>query len=200
MKKIILLLMLLMFIGCSKDNPIVPPIDPVFESEEFALETKLWGRIATKNSSSSHEPWNGLPGFIVAYKIWNNYTDDLVVEYILHIRGARLQADIALLIPINKAPLLSSTAGLLCKKINPNLDPSGIVDGNIIHAEDNLFAIAFAESKHREEGEGAVFDWDEWFSVYFSVTIRAFTFESLSKGQVYEFESEPVEIILKREL
>ena len=79
----------------------------------------------------------------------------------------------------------------MCKRINVNLDIVDIVDSNIIQAGESLFAVAFAESR-REEG---YFSWDNWISVYQTVTIKAYTFESLSKGGIdfFEYKSDPIE-------
>ena len=190
MKKILILLII--FMGCSKDNPV-----SVFESESYNIELKNWGEIATRNSSSTYPDWNGKPGMLASHWINNTSSEDLKIEYTIHIRGARLQEDIARLILIGDSPLLSSTLGLLCRKTNSNLDPIDIIESNILLVGEDGFGIAFAESKPREEGdEGAVFDWGEWFSIYYSVTIRAFTFESLSKGGgfLFEYETEWIEI------
>ena len=68
-----------MFIGCSKNNPIETNIETVFESETFALEIKPWNALATNNSASKYEPWNGLAGITVGDWLRNGYTFPLKV-------------------------------------------------------------------------------------------------------------------------
>ena len=132
--------------------------------ETFNLEIKEWGRRATNNNSSPI--WNGLRGMQVGHSIRNNHDVDLRIEYVLNIRGARLESDIGRLISISDSPFLYSSVGLLCKDTNANIDPIDIVQDNIIKSGEHLFAIAFAEV-----------DWGEWFSVYSTVTINATTVE-----------------------
>lgn len=188
MKKLLMLFMCIFVISCSTNDPV----SVVFEPELFPLEIMVWNEIATNNSSNKNSDWNGKAGMLVGHAVRNNNDVDLVVEYILHIRGARTQEDIATLIPLDLAPLLLSVPGLLCRNTNANLDPFDIIEGNIILSGEQLFAIAFAESK----GEDGF--WKTWWSIYYSVTIRAFTFESLSKGGlIFEYESEPTEIMLR---
>ncbi len=177
LNKVFWTMLLFLVAGCSGESPIS------FESESFNLEIKEWGKKATNNNASSYPPWNSRPGMIVGYVLWNDF-EDLKVEYILHIRGARPQENLAIRFPIDTAPLLSSTLGLLCNKTNDNLDPIDIIRDNIIRSGKRIYAIAFAESK-----KGENFNWDDWFSIWTSVTIRAFTFESLSKGYIFEYES-----------
>jgi len=187
MEKILILLML-MFMGCSKDIPV----PAIFEPELFPLEIKEWGSWATLNSSSKHPPWNGLRGLISGHSIRNNNDIDLMVKYTLHIRGGSSKNDNNGLLPIEEAPLLLSSVGLLCRKINDNLDPFDIIESNIILAGEHLFAVAFAESKIPHNF------WSDWWRVYSSVTIWAFTFESLGKGRlIFEYESNPVLINLE---
>ena len=175
MKKILLLLM---FMSCSKDAPV----PTIFEPELFTLEIKEWGAWPTNNSSNAHPAWNGRAGIVVAHSIWGEDVD-LKIEYKLIIRGARLQEDIARLIPIDEAQFIMSVQGLICKKTNANLNPMDIIESNILSAGGRVFGIAFAESVP-DSGY-----WEQWYSIYYSVRVRAFTFESLGKGLIFEYNS-----------
>lgn len=152
--------LLIFILGCGADSVTN------FEPETFNLEIKEWGRRATNNNASGYSPWNGLAGMQVGHSIRNNHKVDLKIEYVLNIRGARLQSDIGSLISIDKSPPISSTVGLLCENTNVNLNPINIIASNTIKPGQHLFAIAFAEV-----------NWDEWFSVYSTVTINSNTFE-----------------------
>ena len=183
MKKILLLLM---FMSCSKDAPV----PTIFEPELFTLEIKEWGAWPTHNSSNAHPDWNGRAGIVVAHSIWGEDVD-LKIDYELIIRGARSQEDIARLIPIHESQFIMFVQGLICRKTNTNLDPFDIIESNIIPAGERVFGIAFAESVPN----GGY--WDDWYSIYYSVIVRAYTFESLGKGRLmFEYESEFVEVIL----
>ena len=182
----LLILLILVFIGCS-DNPVAV----VFEPELFTLEIKEWEAWPTNNSSNAHPAWNGRAGIVVGHSIWGDDNVDLKVEYELIIRGARLREDIVRLIPIHEAPFIMSVQGLICKKTNVNLNPMDIIESNIIPAGERVFGIAFAESVPN----GGY--WDDWYSIYYSVIVRAYTFESLGKGRLmFEYESEFIEVIL----
>ncbi len=168
-------LLIFIILGCGS-NPVA-----IFEPETFNLEIKEWGRKATNNNSSNYSPWNAMAGMQVGHSIRNNHDVAFRIEYVLNIRGARLQEDIGRLISIAESPLLSSSAGLLCEDTNANLDPINIVNSNLIEPGEHLFAIAFTEV-----------DWDEWFSVYSTVTIKAVTTES--KAIHYLIQNRVVEI------
>ena len=166
-------LLIFICLGCGSDSVAI------FEPETFNLEIKEWGRKATFNNSSPI--WNGLAGMQVGHSIRNNHEVVLSIEYVLNIRGARLQEDIGRLISIADSPLLSSSVGLLCENTNANLDPINIVNSNLIEPGEHLFAIAFVEV-----------DWDEWFSVYSTVIIKAVTTES--KAIHYLIQNRVIEI------
>jgi len=169
---------LLVFLGCSSSVNIPEP-------EIFKFEIKHWGTIASYNMASTHEPWSGLPGIKVAYLVLNKEDNrDLRIEYSLQIWGARSQADLQILIPIEEAPLISSAPGLICAKTNPNLDPMSIIESGVILSGDKGFGISFA-----------VVDWEEWFSIWTTVTITATT-SGLSKGiyRTWKITTEPIEV------
>ena len=158
------------------------PVAVVFEPELFTLEIKEWGAWPTNNSSNTYPDWNSKAVIVVAHSIWGEDVD-LKIDYELIIRGARSQEDIARLIPIDEAPFIMSVQGLICKKTNTNLNPMDIMESNILPAGGRVFGIAFAESVP----DGGY--WEQWHSIYYSVRVRAFTFESLGKGRmIYEYE------------
>lgn len=192
MKRIFILSMLVSVLFSCADNPVAVE---EFEPEFFQLRIKEWGIIATHNSSSSNPDWNNRPGIMIAYSLLNDNLEDedLMVEFWLIVSGARPIEDLATLFPIGTAPFLSETLGLICKETTTNLDPIDIIKDNIIRSGQRVFGISFDESE-----EGNPFNWKDWFSVWASVRIKAFTFESLSKGPIYEFKSEPIEVILQR--
>ena len=165
--KTFIVFLFVLFFGCGSDSVTN------FEPETFNLEVKEWGRKATFNNSTFL--WNGLAGMQVGHSIRNNHEVALRIEYVLNIRGARLQEDIGRLISIADSPLLAFSVGLLSKGITANLDPINLIDGNIIEPDQHLFAVAFTEV-----------DWDEWFSVYSTDIINATTVEGISKVFVFE--------------
>ena len=191
--------MFLIFGGCSKNNPVMVE---VFESQEYNIEMKNWGDIATRNSSSTYFKWNNKPGMMVAYWFRNSTDKDLKIEFTVHIRGARKQGYLERFIYIDDAPYLTSAVGLLCERVTDNLDPIDIIESDILLAGEKGFGVSFVEASIQQKGEsGFVFDWDIWSSIYYTVTIRAFTFESLSKGRlIFEYESNYIEIKLNKEL
>ncbi len=160
LNKVFWTMLLFLVVGCSGESPIS------FESESFNLEIKKWGKKATNNNASSYSPWSGLAGMNVGYSIRNIHDVDLEIEYILNIRGARLQENIGKLFSIADSPYISSAVGVLCANTNANLDPIGIIESNTIRPGEHLFVVAFAEV-----------DWNEWFSVYTTVIINSTTYE-----------------------
>ena len=172
-------LLFVLFAGCS--SSVNTP-----EIETFKFEIKYWGTIASRNMASNYEPWNRKPGIKVAYLILNKDDRDLKIEYSLQIWVARSQADVQTLIPIEEAPFISSTPGLICAKTNPNLDPFEIIESGVILLGEKAFGISFAPV-----------NWDENFSIWSTVTIMA-TESSLSKGtyRMWEITTEPIEVKL----
>ena len=126
MKKILLLLM---FMGCSKDAPV----PTIFEQELFTLEIKEWGAWPTHNSSNANPDWNGRAGIVVAHSLWGEDVD-LKIEYELIIRGARSQDDIARLIPIHESKFVMFGQGLICRQTHTKLVPLYTIDSSIIPA------------------------------------------------------------------
>lgn len=171
---------LLVFLGCS--SSVNTP-----EPELFKFEIKHWGTIASFNMASTYEPWNGKPGIKVAYLVLNKDDRDLKINYSLQVWGARSQADLQILITIEDAPFISSTPGLICAKTNPNLDPMNIIENGIIMSGEKGFGISFA-----------VVDWEEWFSIWTTVTITATS--GLSKGvyRTWEITTKPVEVEVRQ--
>lgn len=171
---------LVMFLGCS--NSVNTPE----EIEPFKFEIKEWGIIASRNMTSSYEPWDGKPGIKVGYVILNKDDRDLKIEYSLQIWGARSQADLQTLIDINDAPFISSTLGLISARTNANLDPINIIANEVIESGGKGFGISFAPV-----------DWDEWWSIWTTVTIDV-TESSLSKViyRTWKITTKPIEVKL----
>ncbi len=146
----LLFIFLLLGCGSSVNEPEIP-----------SLEIKHWGTIASRNRLSSYPPWNHLSGLQAAYYLRNTGDVDLEIEYSLQIWGARSQSDTQNLIPIGKSVLLSSTLGVISEATTPNYDPIRIREDNIIPAQGEGYAIAFAE-----------INWDVWWSVWSTVSIH----------------------------
>ena len=71
---------------------------------------------------------------------------------------------------------MSSTLGLLADEITTNGDPVDIIENFILGSGKAGYVIGFAPV-----------NWDDWWSIYSTVTIEAFS-TGLSKRNIYYFE------------
>jgi len=170
--KYIKYLLIIFLLGCGNSNPVSAP-----ELEPLKFEFKHWDTRASRNLASTYPPWNRQSGLRVSYFVFNTDESDFKVEYNLIIKGARSQSDLQL-IPIKEAPFLSLNFGLMSEEISTNGDPVKIVEDSILKSGDGGYVIAFAP-----------INWDDWWSVWSTVTITATVPSAgLSKSTVYVFE------------
>ena len=152
--------LIFILIGCGGDSIISPPVETV---DDPKFEIKEWCTIASRNRASTHPKWSGLSGLQQAHSVLNTDTVDLKIEYTLNLYGARAHSDLQNLIPLEEAPFLFSTQGLISKDITVNCDPVNIIENSTARSGEEVFGICFSP-----------LDWDgKWFSVWSTVTIKA---------------------------